>query len=55
VVLGRQQMRKRLGGQWSEVTLRYLGVWRHEREGWRLMAWQSARPSGDSSVPSLAK
>lgn len=55
VVLGRQQMRKRLGGQWSEVTLRYLGVWRHEQEGWRLMAWQSARPAGNSSVPSAAK
>jgi len=55
VVLGLQRMRKRLGGQWSDVTLRYLGVWRHEQEGWRLMAWQSARPAGNSTVPAAAK
>lgn len=55
VVLGVQRMRKRLAGQWSEVTLRYLGVWRHEQEGWRLMAWQSARPAGNSVVPAPVK
>lgn len=51
VVLGRQQMRKKLGPDWSDVTLRYLGVWRHESDGWKLIAWQSARPAGNSVVP----
>lgn len=51
VVLGRQQMRKRLGQEWSDVTLRYLGVWRNEHDGWKLVAWQSARPAGNSVVP----
>jgi ketosteroid isomerase-like protein len=52
VVLGQQKMRKKLGPDWSDVTLRYLGVWRNEHEfGWRLVAWQSARPAGNSVVP----
>ncbi len=50
-VLGAQQMRKRLGPDWSEIKLRYLGVWRNESGAWRLVAWQSARPSGNSVVP----
>ena len=50
-VFGGQQMRKRLGAEWSNITLRYLGVWRNESGSWRLVAWQSARPSGNSTVP----
>lgn len=51
VVLGVQQMRKRLGPAWSDITLRYLAVWRNEGGTWRMVAWQSARPSGNSVVP----
>jgi hypothetical protein len=51
VVLGVQEMRKRLGPTWSEVKLRYLAVWRNEYGEWRMVAWQSARPSGNSTVP----
>jgi hypothetical protein len=50
-VLGAQQMRKRLGPDWSEIKLRYLGVWRNEGGAWRMVAWQSARPSGHSVAP----
>lgn len=51
VVLGLQEMRKRLGTEWSEVKLRYLAVWRNESGVWRMIAWQSARPAGNSIVP----
>jgi ketosteroid isomerase-like protein len=51
VVLGVQEMRKRLGPTWSEIKLRYLAVWRNELGTWRMVAWQSARPSGNSTVP----
>lgn len=51
VVLGKQEMRKRLGPTWSDITLRYLAVWRNESGTWRMIAWQSARPTGISSVP----
>ena len=51
VVIGAQQMRKRLGPTWSEIKLRYLAVWRNENGEWRMVAWQSARPTGNSSVP----
>ena len=51
VVMGTQQMRKRLGTEWSEVKLRYLAVYRNEAGAWRMVAWQSARPSGNSVVP----
>lgn len=51
VVLGEQEMRKRLGSTWSEIKLRYLAVWRNENGTWRMVAWQSARPSGNSVVP----
>ena len=50
-VLGVQQMRKKLGATWSDITLRYLAVWRNEAGTWRMVAWQSARPSGNSVVP----
>ena len=51
VILGVQQMRKRLGPDWSDIKLRYLAVWRNESGTWRMVAWQSARPSGNSVVP----
>jgi ketosteroid isomerase-like protein len=51
VVLGVQEMRKRLGPDWSDIKLRYLAVWRNESGTWRMVAWQSARPSGNSVVP----
>ena len=51
VVLGVQEMRKRLGPTWSDIKLRYLAVWRNENGAWRMVAWQSARPSGNSTVP----
>lgn len=51
VILGAQEMRKRLGPDWSTVRLRYLAVWRNENGTWRMVAWQSARPSGNSVVP----
>lgn len=51
VLIGRQDMRKRLGATWSTVTLRFLSVWRHEHGTWRMVAWQSARPAGNSVVP----
>lgn len=51
VILGAQEMRKRLGPDWSTVKLRYLAVWRNENGIWRMVAWQSARPAGNSVVP----
>ena len=51
VVLGVQEMRKRLGPTWSNIKLRYLAVWRNEFGAWKMVAWQSARPSGSSVVP----
>jgi ketosteroid isomerase-like protein len=51
VVIGVQEMRKRLGPTWSDIKLRYLAVWRNESGTWRMVAWQSARPSGNSTVP----
>lgn len=51
VIIGVQEMRKRLGTEWSNIKLRYLAVWRNENGAWRMVAWQSARPSGSSVVP----
>ena len=51
VILGVQDMRKKLGPEWSDIKLRYLAVWRNESGTWRMVAWQSARPSGNSVVP----
>jgi hypothetical protein len=51
VIIGVQEMRKRLGTEWSTIKLRYLAVWRNESSTWRMVAWQSARPSGNSVVP----
>lgn len=51
VLIGAQEMRKRLGPTWSEVKLRYMALWRNEGGTWRMFAWQSMRPSGNSVVP----
>lgn len=51
VIIGVQEMRKKLGSTWSDIKLRYLAVWRNESGAWRMVAWQSARPSGNSVVP----
>lgn len=54
VVIGAQEMRKRLGKEWSKINLRYLAVYRHEGGEWKMIAWQSARPTGNSVVPGKA-
>ena len=51
VLIGAQDMRKRLGPTWSEIKLRYMAVWRNEAGTWRMFAWQSMRPAGNSVVP----
>jgi ketosteroid isomerase-like protein len=51
VLIGAQEMRKRLGPAWSDIRLRFLSVWRNENGTWRMVAWQSARPTGNSVVP----
>lgn len=51
VLAGRQFMRKKLGETWSTIDLRFLSVWRNEAGEWRMVAWQSARPAGNSVIP----
>ena len=51
ILIGAQEMRKRLGAAWSDIKLRYLAVWREEGGSWRMYAWQSMKPSGSSVVP----
>lgn len=51
VIIGAQEMRKRLGATWSDIKLRYLALWRQEAGTWRMYAWQSMRPAGNSTVP----
>ncbi len=51
ILIGAQEMRKRLGPTWSDVKLRFLAVWRNEGGTWRMFAWQSMRPAGNSVVP----
>lgn len=51
ILIGSQQMNKRLGPNWSEIKLKFMAVWRNEGGTWRLVAWQSMRPSGNSVVP----
>jgi hypothetical protein len=51
VLVGAQEMRKKLGPNWSEIKLRFMSVWRREGEAWRMIAWQSLRPAGNSVVP----
>ncbi|MSU66860.1 MAG: nuclear transport factor 2 family protein [Opitutus sp.] len=50
-LLGVQDMRKKLGPAWSDIHLRFLSVWRNESGTWRMVGWQSAKPSGSSIVP----
>src|SRR4051812_5904148 len=51
ILIGTQEMRKRLGPTWSEIKLRYMAIWRNEKGTWRMYAWQSMRPAGNSVVP----
>jgi ketosteroid isomerase-like protein len=51
ILIGAQEMKKRLGLTWSEVKLRFMSVWRNEAGTWRMVAWQSMRPAGNSVVP----
>ncbi|MEO6567523.1 MAG: nuclear transport factor 2 family protein, partial [Opitutaceae bacterium] len=51
VLTGAMEMRKKLGPTWSEIKLRFMSVWRKEATGWRMTAWQSMRPAGNSVVP----
>jgi ketosteroid isomerase-like protein len=51
VIIGVQDMRKKLGETWSDVHLRFMAIWRNEGGTWRMFAWQSMRPSGNSVVP----
>lgn len=51
VLTGAQEMKKKLGPTWSEIKLRFISVWRNEGGIWRMVAWQSMRPSGNSVVP----
>lgn len=51
VLNGEQSMRKKLGPTWSDLTLRFMSVWRRENGIWRMIAWQSLRPAGNSNVP----
>jgi hypothetical protein len=51
VLMGRQTMRKKLGPQWADLNLKFMSVWRNENGTWRMVAWQSLRPAGNSTVP----
>ena len=51
ILIGRQEMRKKLGTEWSDIKLRFMSVWRREGGTWRMYAWQSMKPSGSSVVP----
>jgi ketosteroid isomerase-like protein len=51
VLIGVQDMRKKLGDTWTDIHLRFLSVWRNENGTWRMFAWQSMKPSGSSVVP----
>ena len=51
VLIGVQDMRKKLGASWSDIHLRFMSIWRNENGTWRMFAWQSMKPSGSSVVP----
>ena len=51
VLSGAQEMKKKLGPTWSEINIKFLSVWRNEGGTWRMVAWQSMKPSGNSVVP----
>jgi len=48
VLSGAQAMRKKLGHEWTDLKLRFMSVWRNESGAWRMIAWQSLRPAGNS-------
>ncbi len=50
VLTGAQSMRKKLGAEWSQIDLRFQSVWRDESGVWRMVAWLSMKPSGNSVV-----
>ena len=51
VLSGAQEMKKKLGPTWSEIKIRFMSVWRNEGGTWRMVAWQSMKPAGNSVVP----
>lgn len=51
VIIGTQDMRKKLGESWSDIHLKFMSIWRNENGTWRMFAWQSMKPSGTSVVP----
>jgi ketosteroid isomerase-like protein len=51
VLTGAQSMRKKLGTEWSQIDLRFQSVWRNEAGTWRMVAWLSMKPTGNSMVP----
>jgi hypothetical protein len=51
VLTGAQSMRKKLGAEWSQIDLRFQSVWHNEAGAWRMVAWLSMKPSGNSVVP----
>jgi len=51
ILIGTQDMRKKLGETWSDIHLQFMSVWRNENGTWRMFAWQSMKPSGSSVVP----
>ena len=51
VLSGAQEMKKKLGPTWSEIKIKFLSVWRNEGGTWRMVAWQSMKPAGNSVVP----
>ena len=51
VLMGVQDMRKKLGESWSDIHLRFMSIWRNENGTWRMFAWQSMKPTGSSVVP----
>ncbi|MBI5769128.1 MAG: nuclear transport factor 2 family protein [Verrucomicrobia bacterium] len=53
VLSGAQEMKKRLGPTWSDIKLKFMSVWRNEGGTWRMVAWQSMKPAGNSVVPGM--
>jgi hypothetical protein len=51
ILIGTQDMRKKLGDTWSDIHIQFMSVWRNENGAWRMFAWQSMKPSGSSIVP----
>jgi len=51
VLTGAQEMRKKVGPTWTDTKLNFMSVWRNENGTWRMIAWESMRPAGNSVVP----